>query len=174
MCFLFFPFFFRLFFISWRLITLQYCSGICHTLTWISHGFTCISHPDPSSHLPLYPIPLGLPSAPAPSTFLMHPIWMTMSSLEKCLFRYSPHFVKPGFFFFFWCMSCMRFVFLYIVDINLIKYIVCKYILSLSRPFVFFDSFLHCARGFFTLMYPHLFNFPFVSFAKGNISKNYC
>ena len=40
-------FFFHLFFISWRLITLQYCSGFCHTLTWISHGFTCISHPDP-------------------------------------------------------------------------------------------------------------------------------
>ena len=25
------------FFISWRLITLQYCSGFCHTLTWIRH-----------------------------------------------------------------------------------------------------------------------------------------
>jgi len=23
---------------SWRLITLQYCSGFCHTLIWISHG----------------------------------------------------------------------------------------------------------------------------------------
>ena len=34
-------------FISWRLITLQYCSGFCHTLTWISHGFTCVPHPDP-------------------------------------------------------------------------------------------------------------------------------
>ena len=32
-------------FISWRLITLQYCSGFCHTLTWISHGFTCVPHP---------------------------------------------------------------------------------------------------------------------------------
>ena len=29
-------------FISWRLISLQYCSGFCHTLTWISHGFTQI------------------------------------------------------------------------------------------------------------------------------------
>ena len=29
---------FFFFFISWRLITLQYCSGFCHTLTWISHG----------------------------------------------------------------------------------------------------------------------------------------
>ena len=39
--FLFFLFIY-LFFISWRLITLQYCSGFCHTLKWISHGFTCI------------------------------------------------------------------------------------------------------------------------------------
>ena len=35
------------FFISWRLITLQNCSGFCHTLTRISHGFTCSPHPDP-------------------------------------------------------------------------------------------------------------------------------
>ena len=56
--------FFYFFFISWRLITIQYCSGFCHTLKWISHGFTCVPHPDPPSHLPLHPIPLGLPSAP--------------------------------------------------------------------------------------------------------------
>ena len=43
--------FFSFIFISWRLITLQYCSGFCHTLTWISHGFTCVPHPDPPSHL---------------------------------------------------------------------------------------------------------------------------
>ena len=63
------------FFFSWRLITLQYCSGFCHTLTWISHGYTCIPHSDPPSHHPLHPIPLGLPSAPGPSTCLMHPTW---------------------------------------------------------------------------------------------------
>ena len=62
-------------FISWRLITLQYCSGFCHPLTWISHGFTCIHHPHPPSHLPLHPIPLRLPSAPGLSTCLMHPTW---------------------------------------------------------------------------------------------------
>ena len=59
--YLFIPFIF----ISWRLITLQYCSGFCHTLTWISHGFTCIPHPDPPSYLPPHPIPLGHPSAQA-------------------------------------------------------------------------------------------------------------
>ena len=74
--FFFFLFFsFSFIFISWRLITLQYCSGFCHTLTWISRGFTCVPHPDSPSHLPLYPIPLGLPSAPGPSTCLMHPTW---------------------------------------------------------------------------------------------------
>ena len=66
---------FTFIFISWRLITLQYCSGFCHTSTWISHGFTCIPHPDPRSQLPLHPIPLVVPSAPALSTCLMHPTW---------------------------------------------------------------------------------------------------
>ena len=28
-----------------RLITLQYCSGFCYTLTWISHGYTFVPHP---------------------------------------------------------------------------------------------------------------------------------
>ena len=65
--------FFSFIFISWRLITLQYCSDFCHTLTWISHGFTCIPDPDPPSHLPLHPIPMRLPSTPGPSTCLMHP-----------------------------------------------------------------------------------------------------
>ena len=68
-------FFLPIIFISWRLITLQHCSGFCHTSTWISHGFTCVPHPDPPSRLPPHPIPLGLPSAPAPSTCLMHPTW---------------------------------------------------------------------------------------------------
>ena len=67
--------FFSCIFISWRLGGLKYCSGFYHTLTWISHRFTCTPHPDPPSHLPLHPIPLGLPSAPGPSTCLMHPTW---------------------------------------------------------------------------------------------------
>ena len=70
-----FLFFFSFIFISWRLITLQYCSEFCHTLIWISHGFTCVPHPDPPSHLPLHPITLGLPTAPALSTCLMHTTW---------------------------------------------------------------------------------------------------
>ena len=59
--FFFFFFFSSFTYISWRLITLQYCSGFCHTLTWISHGFTCV--PDPPSLFLPHPIPLGHPSA---------------------------------------------------------------------------------------------------------------
>ena len=51
------------------------CSGFCHTLKWISHGFTCVPHPDPPSHLPLHLIALGLRSAPGPRACLMHPTW---------------------------------------------------------------------------------------------------
>ena len=72
-------FFFQFIFISWGLITLQYCSGFCHTLTWINHGFTYTPHPDPPSHLPLHPIALGLPSAPGPSTCFMYPTWADVS-----------------------------------------------------------------------------------------------
>ena len=58
---IFFPFIF----ISWRLITLQYCGGFCHTLTWISHGFTCVPHPYPRSHpIPsLWVVPVLQPGA---------------------------------------------------------------------------------------------------------------
>ena len=59
-------FFFLIFFI---------CSEFCHTLKWNSYEFTCVPHPDPPSHLPLHPIPLGLPSAPGPSACLNHPTW---------------------------------------------------------------------------------------------------
>ena len=81
--------FFPLFFISWRLITLQYCSGFCHTLTWISLGFTCVLHPEPPSHLPPHPIPLGHPSAAALST-LSHVSnlgWRSVSHLIIYMFQ---------------------------------------------------------------------------------------
>ena len=39
----------------------------CHTSTCIRHGCTCVPHPEPPSHLPPHTIPLGHPSATAPS-----------------------------------------------------------------------------------------------------------
>ena len=39
----------------------------CHISTWIRHRYTPVPHPEPSSLLPPCTIPLGRPSAPAPS-----------------------------------------------------------------------------------------------------------
>ena len=61
--------------LQWSFFFFFICSEICHTLEWNSHGFTCFPHPDPPSHLPLHPLPLGFPSAPGPSACLMHPTW---------------------------------------------------------------------------------------------------
>ena len=53
------------FFFSFFLYFLLY--WFCHTSTCILHGCTCVPHPEPPSHLPPHIIPLGHPSAPAPS-----------------------------------------------------------------------------------------------------------
>ena len=39
----------------------------CQISKWIHHRYTCIPHPEPTSLLPPHTIPLGRPSAPAPS-----------------------------------------------------------------------------------------------------------
>ena len=54
----------KLLFLNWRLITLQYCSVFCYTLTWISHACTCVPHPEPPSHLPPHPIAQDCPKNP--------------------------------------------------------------------------------------------------------------
>ena len=38
---------FKCIYFNWSLITLQYCSGFCHTLTWISRGCMCVPHLEP-------------------------------------------------------------------------------------------------------------------------------
>ena len=66
-----YSFFLIFIFISWRLITLQYCSVFC--CTWISHGFTCVPHPGPPSHFP-----------PLPSiwVFPVHQPWALVSCIQ--------------------------------------------------------------------------------------------
>ena len=73
----------------WSLNTLQYCSGFCHTFTWISHGYTCVPHPEPHSPLPPHPIPQGHPSAPALSA-LSHASnldWRSISHVVIYMFQ---------------------------------------------------------------------------------------
>ena len=53
------------FFILFFNFTILY--WFCHISKWICHRYTCVPHPEPSSFLPPHTIPLGHPSAPAPS-----------------------------------------------------------------------------------------------------------
>ena len=59
----FFPFFWN--FILFFSFTILY--WFSHISKWIHHRYTCVPHPEPSSLLPPHTIPLGRPSAPAPS-----------------------------------------------------------------------------------------------------------
>ena len=79
----------KLIYFNWRLITLQYWGGFCHTLTWISHGCICVPHPEPLSYLPPHPIPQGHPSAPALSA-MSHPSnldWQSVSHMIIHMFQ---------------------------------------------------------------------------------------
>ena len=76
--------FFTLFiyFLEAKYYTILY--WFCHTLTWICHGCTRASHPEPPSHIPPHPIPLGHPSAPAPST-LCHASNLDWRSISRMI-----------------------------------------------------------------------------------------
>ena len=76
-------------FFNWRLITLQYYGGFCHTSTWINHRYKCVPHPDPLSHLPPHPIPQGHPSAPALSTldWQLNLDWQSVSHMIIYMFQ---------------------------------------------------------------------------------------
>ena len=73
----------------------------CHTSTCIHHGCTCVPNPEPPSHIPPYTIPLGHPSAPAPS--FLYPVsnldWRFISYMIlymfKCHSPKSPHPPSP-------------------------------------------------------------------------------
>ena len=54
----------------------------CRISKWIHHRYTCVPHPEPSSLLPPHTIPLGRPSAPAPS------IQYRASNLDRWLISY--------------------------------------------------------------------------------------
>ena len=59
-------FFFKLIYFNWRLITLQYYR-FCHISTWISHGCTCVPHPEPPS--------TSLPTS-SPWVVPVHQLWV--------------------------------------------------------------------------------------------------
>ena len=70
----------------------------CHTSTWICHGCTRVPHPEPPSHHPPHIIPLGHPSAPAPS--ILYPAsnldWQFVSYMILYMFQcHSPKSSHP-------------------------------------------------------------------------------
>ena len=81
-----------------RLITLTILYWFCHTLTWIYHRCTRVPHPEPCSHLPPHTIPLGHPSALAPS-ILYHALnldWWLVSHMIIYMFQcHSPKSSHP-------------------------------------------------------------------------------
>ena len=103
---------------NWRLITLQYCGGFCHTLTWINHGCTCVPHHEFPLLLssPSHSFPQGCPSVPALSA-LFHASnldWWSVSHmviyLFQCCSRKSSHprFLpqSPKVWSFYLCLFC--------------------------------------------------------------------
>ena len=84
--------FLKINYFNWRLITLLYCSGFCYTLTWISHGCTCVLHPETPSHLAPHPIPQGHPSAPALSTLshVSNLDWRSIPQMIISMFQCYP------------------------------------------------------------------------------------
>ena len=63
------PLFFLFLFFFFNLILFNFTIlyWFCHISKWIRHRYTRVPHPETSSLLPPHTIPLGCPSAPAPS-----------------------------------------------------------------------------------------------------------
>ena len=70
----------------------------CHISTCIRHGCTRVPHPEPPSHLPSHTIPLGHPSAPAPS--FLYPVssldWWFISYIRFLLYMFKCHSPKSS------------------------------------------------------------------------------
>ena len=84
------------FFLEVNYFTILY--WFCHTSAWIHHRYTRVPHPEPPSLLPPHTIPLGRPSAPAPS--ILYPAtnldWRFVSYMILYMFQcHSPKSSYP-------------------------------------------------------------------------------
>ena len=91
-----FYFYFFFFFLLFFNFTILY--WFCHISSWIRHRYTCVPHPEPSSLLPPHTIPLGRPSALAPSIQYRSSNldWWLVSYMILFMFQYhSPKSSHP-------------------------------------------------------------------------------
>ena len=111
---------------NWRLITLQYCGGYCHTSTWISHRCIFV----PPSWAPFPPQPqthLGCPRALALSV-LLHALNLYWSSIlhiviynVNAILSYHltlafSHWVQKSILFFFFSFLLIFFNFIFFLN----------------------------------------------------------
>ena len=99
-CFTLFFFFLRVFFFNYFILFLNFTIlyWFCQTSKWICHRYTCVPHSEPSSLLPPHTIPLGHPSAPAPSIQYRasNLDWRLISYMILYMFQYhSPKSSHP-------------------------------------------------------------------------------
>ena len=95
-------FFFFFNFILFLNFTILY--WFCQISKWICHRYTCVPHPEPSSLLPPHTIPLGRPSAPAPSIqyrawnldwqLVSYMIWERVGRFGRMALKHSPALLK--------------------------------------------------------------------------------
>ena len=81
---------------NWRLITLQYWGGFCHTSTWISHRCTCVPHTELPSQHPPHCIPLSFPRAPALSALFHAPNLHWSSILHMVIYMFQSYSLKSS------------------------------------------------------------------------------
>ena len=149
------PFFFYFTILYW----------FCHTSTWIRHGCTCVSNPEPPSCLPAHTIPLGHPSEPAPS--FLYPalnldwrfisymgysffwwLWVmfpwTLMLMNKYLFKFLLLFLLS---------TCLKMEFIYHMEIWYLTFgeLLCNYFTLLSYTSLSLSLYLYPYLSFIYL-----------------------
>ena len=93
-----FIYFFK-FFLNFILFNFTILYWFCYISKWIRHRYTRAPHPEPSSLLPPHTLPLGRPSAPAPSIQYgaSNLDWRLVSYMILYIFQcHSPQIIPPS------------------------------------------------------------------------------